>query len=1438
MNRIAYAGAKLGIGNYGVEGLESFVRASNQVNVALKEDLGDEALTALSKITQVMGLIPQMGVEQAMLKTGSAIFKLASNSTATSGKIIDFSNRMLSLGKNAALSTADILALGAAVDSMALEPEVAATAFGKLVTEIRKGTGSIEKDLGLAAGSLKKMVETGKGMDAILTIFKAMHDKGNVFALNGLFKDMGSDGARLVKTMVTMADKVEMLSDAVGTANEAFIQGASITNEYKIQQQTAQGILERANNMWQKAFVNPEGVNAVKEVAQTWYDFTRSMTQSSEARNSIMTTFKILVESCKLLISLLPTITGFLIGKGFAIAAQGIWGVVTAIRAWIVANEALSISFGNVVGIVAGAAGLLYSFFSEWSQRQEDATQANYKFTKSLSEAYKEVGKARAELDNYKRAITSANEGTQERTAAINNFNNKFGSYLSNLLTEKSTAEDLAKAYNEAAGAIKRKVMAQMKERDIEKYVAPKVGRESQLLYDFDKDAKKMGIGFTGTNLESFVTDQVAAGKKPDQIINELIRRSGIGKNYNGQYRTALINSVATTNGAPSDSFHWTYTSEGEGRFDGMKISKNSKYTEKEKLTAQAVAYIRQRLAADKAVRDVEDKFSLFPDLQVEETVPGVPVGDGDSKDKDREAKQRLARQRKEWREQLSEAQSDANAIIDKIKNYYERQILEVTEKANSLNLDEAQTEALTRPIRAKMNDALAVARKAISNVEQGWDTFKQTMQDDMIEVMGENGLNESQMLLDQIEKADLKALQEKIRTLSKSLNRPESALMDQIWRNATKNAQANADAERKQREEIQKILLEHNYTGIVDNNTTQQMEKIGAFALDAEQVKTLLGGDEAKAQALLDKRAKEIATMLKNAREQIVDLYTTDVDTEEGRNQFLNLIFKDIDKGDTELKAVLNLYGEDMKAFYFELLKYFDVYTDAQKRKADAVKKDYEFLWKQKGMQKSQDDRTNALKQVNQGTERFREAGQGRDSEAPRSGLMGGSAFMDQFSYNGNIEQSKLEIELLQEKIRWMEQYGATSEQIAEQQAALAEKQDAYILALMQTMKERMDAVYGMFQPIEDFGTAAGEAFATMTEDAEAGRDAFKAAVGDMIKAMMKQTVQMTEEYIKRRMMQKINDKLVSTEIKKSTKEQTKLEEQGADATSAITEAAGQAKVLLTSKVGDEVTKAVATQTQETTATEQAAAVTDVQTEAAKTEANVGLGIAGGAAKTIGSLGWWGIPLIAVITAVLNGLLGFAMGKVSSLFGGGNKSADTAKGPNTKLVSGMLTYDQGNVRDLKPFFDKDGKMYWAEDNSDTANQGINLLTHPTATTINGQPSLVAEQGPELVIGRETTQAMMQNNPALLKALYQYDRHHSGRTAYDRGNLAEFAPSTTVPDASPSGSVTIQRDPEMLALMTALLQRLNEPISAKIDMYGRGNLYDSMQKANTFMKNK
>ena len=173
------------------------------------------------------------------------------------------------------------------------------------------------------------------------------------------------------------------------------------------------------------------------------------------------------------------------------------------------------------------------------------------------------------------------------------------------------------------------------------------------------------------------------------------------------------------------------------------------------------------------------------------------------------------------------------------------------------------------------------------------------------------------------------------------------------------------------------------------------------------------------------------------------------------------------------------------------------------------------------------------------------------------------------------------------------------------------------------------------------------------------------------------------------------------------------------------------------------------------------------------------------------------------------------------------------------KVTSGMLTYDSGNVQDLRPFVGNDGSLYWATEDS-KPRDGVSLLTQPTATTINGHPSLVAENGPELVIGRETTQAMMMNNPQLLKALVNYDRNYSGRRAYDAGNIAETGPTTAAGASVSDEMVSAQANINvtLLQAVNTLLQRLEQPIEAKIDMYGRGKLYDSMTKANQFMKNK
>ncbi|MBN2915900.1 MAG: hypothetical protein JTJ26_07350, partial [Prevotella sp.] len=352
----------------------------------------------------------------------------------------------------------------------------------------------------------------------------------------------------------------------------------------------------------------------------------------------------------------------------------------------------------------------------------------------------------------------------------------------------------------------------------------------------------------------------------------------------------------------------------------------------------------------------------------------------------------------------------------------------------------------------------------------------------------------------------------------------------------------------------------------------------------------------------------------------------------------------------------------------------------------------------------------------------------------------------------------------------------------------------------------------------------------------------------------------------------EKKHQKELSKEVKKGNKDREKVTTQGVKNITDVT-AAGNKEQNEGTKIALNTGMAM-TETALTTnlAATQANNEAITESDAARTQAGMTFSIAGAIGKCFDFLGPIAGPIAAAgVMATLMGLLQWAL---NSAFSGGKKKSNTNT-TNTKLVTGMLTYDSGNVQDLKPFVADNGELYWMADDNDKemgkkpfmANngevywakeddgkqmQGVKMLTSPTATTVNGQPSLVAERGPEIVIGRETTHAMMMNNPGLLKALVNYDRNYSGRNsarrAFDNGNVGDvLAAGTQAGNGNLSSGASAAGDliaasaasnAALLQAVNALIQRLNQPINAQINMYGRDGLHDSLNKANRFMKNK
>ena len=127
-------GGKLGV--QGSENLLAFARAADKINVALKDDLGGDTegdIATVGKLVDIFQLEERFGLEDSLLKVGSAINDLGMASTAKEGYIVDFTSRLAVIAPNANISITKVLGLGATLDKYGQQAETAGTAIGQNV---------------------------------------------------------------------------------------------------------------------------------------------------------------------------------------------------------------------------------------------------------------------------------------------------------------------------------------------------------------------------------------------------------------------------------------------------------------------------------------------------------------------------------------------------------------------------------------------------------------------------------------------------------------------------------------------------------------------------------------------------------------------------------------------------------------------------------------------------------------------------------------------------------------------------------------------------------------------------------------------------------------------------------------------------------------------------------------------------------------------------------------------------------------------------------------------------------------------------------------------------------------------------------------------------------------------------------------------------------
>ena len=363
LNQLAGSAGRLGI--QAKDSILEFVDAADKIKVALGDDLGDGAVDQIGKLAMAFGEDERMGLRGAMLATGSAVNELAQNSSAKAGFLVDYTARVAGFGKQLGLTQAQIMGYGAVMDENLLRDEMAATAFGNMLTKMQTDTEKFARIAGQSVEDFTKLLNEDANQ-AILNLADSLRSQDPQTMMK-MLDDMGLDGARAVGVLSTMADKIDDVRERQRLATEAYKQGNSVIKEFGVMNNTVQANLDKCKKKFHEMTIQL-GEQLLPVVKYTCTGFSLFV-------KALSTTTSFIMEN-----------KGAIIAGGLAIAAYTAYvnAATIATKAHTIATniaKAATAAFNfvtkmNPIGLVIAALTAAVALFIKYRDRIAGASEA------------------------------------------------------------------------------------------------------------------------------------------------------------------------------------------------------------------------------------------------------------------------------------------------------------------------------------------------------------------------------------------------------------------------------------------------------------------------------------------------------------------------------------------------------------------------------------------------------------------------------------------------------------------------------------------------------------------------------------------------------------------------------------------------------------------------------------------------------------------------------------------------------------------------------------------------------------------------------------------------------------------------------------------------------------------------------------------------------
>lgn len=1538
---LAYAAGKLGV--KGVSDVMGFVRAANQINIALGEQLkGAESVEQLYKIINIMGTTREFGMENALLKTGSAINHITMNTQATAQPMVDFMKRLAGVSTQAGISTSELVGLAGAVDALGQPVEMSATSISKMLVQISANSKVVAKALKMTQEETEAFrydIASGRMMEAFLTVLQKTREAGGLSHLATIVKDLGSNGQRVIQTIATLSQNYRTVAEYVRMSNEAFDEGVSVTNEYNIKNENAAALWERLKNQFSKMFVSTDAIDWLKEL----------LVQLQGLPLAVKNTLSALTVWSKVFQGIVWTVTratfvieGFLQALSYRILIQfamGAFKVINAVRLMtvqLVSSSVAALRAGAGLRGVAAAirsvdtaaaknaflliATAILSVVHYFRDAREEVKRFNEELARDVERIKTQTQSEGVAMDAMLQKLREADMGSLERKSVIEQLNSTYADYLGNLLNE-------AMSYDEIAASL-RSVNAQMRTKALlegraesEKNIRMEAGGERG-------DTREQTIKAIMSLMET--PDSATAAKIFDRMVSNaagILKTStdgttgevtgyssgilNLGTGSDQQRARALYQAASSIEGAkfrgvhtsPDGSVRFVLDDKTDAVFSNFADYMNATLQMEQKINQSNSMYERDaRVEAEEAYKlfgpQMERTWKIVQDAVMyprEGKLNVLATADDQDQWVDRRKTMTDARRNQEitdlenyirfgksaledlrllnpekYRQDFinvsnaeallkiltlgpledksdkgnkgsknREAQDAYQNIIAKIKEFYEHQEEAYKRMMLQGELTATQYQQMLDQNAINLHDTLRQARLRILNrIDSGaWDEQIGLMRSQNVAGKGgEEALGRITATGDL--RQNIGVPLEKIALGKDEEGTKTSALLSGISFEAEKDFTARLEIVRKRSEELQKLLLEHNPVGKITEQYQVEFEKLGLMLAD-------LTGKTGK--ELNDIEQQVMAKYLQVGK----DAYKFDISTDEGlaafrayleniegfRDRLRDIAAHENEEGAARLSDVL-------RGIYYQSYTYAEQYEEAISKLIQKNTRAWERAWKQQSEHKDGLALSSELEQVEKLMKRLEHYGfSTRVTLAQNIALREQQLKVQGKMWANNVAQAQKELEAAKaddEKYgtpasadavsKAQEQLDAVSQMpdavrtaIEELQNAMLSLQDAtdsWVADMVSAFGKFMDGFVPFRSWYEDKGNLADNIFGTKEER----QRAFGSFMDDIKKVLRQEMMERTRAAITRWALERKTSRLQKVEIDK----QTDVSEKSNVAQEMGAKALGAAEI----QVSNAITQAIMANSQKSTAQ-----ITADETQKATT------GMWGNFGRAMTEAWAEGGPFMgAVLAAVVSAAVGGIITMVMNMIGHGSS---TPTAPKTKLVSGMLTYDRGNVQSVAPStrprvrtFDMglipvigdDGRIYMAA--SESGSMPTGMVNRPTLTTIDGSPALVGERGPEMVIGRETTAAMQMYRPDLIQQIVEFDRNRS------RGFARTFDTGTIAPAAEGQPALAGDSDlrdllltnqqlmAQMSAVNAALTEQLRKPIQAVINKHGAGGLIE------------